>query len=181
MLLHLASLLVPLIINLYLIYTSFTMFIPIMGRSGSTMNPDLIIGYKAVSMTLGTISFLCPLVMVMNRPNNVITTLYMVTFTTMVLVVVTRVGFPYSAPHGGHVAPHRALIINTAREFYDRQGHLYKEDAGYFIVNLDRNSPKVLFDHVPQMYNLKELTDKQCNEDLYCGMPMYYPCASMLK
>ena len=67
MLLHLVSLLVPLIINLYLIYTSFTMFIPIMGRSGSTMNPDLIIGYKAVSMTLGTISFLCPLVMVMNR------------------------------------------------------------------------------------------------------------------
>ena len=61
------------------------------------------------------------------------------------------------------------------------QGHLYKEDAGYFIVNLDRNSPKVLFDHVPQMYNLKELTEKQCFEDLYCGMPMYYPCASMLK
>ena len=121
MLLHLVSLLVPLIINLYLIYTSFTMFIPIMGRSGSTMNPDLIIGYKAVSMTLGTISFLCPLVMVMNRPNNVITTLYLVTFTTMILVVLTRVGFPYSAPPAGNVAPHRALIINTAREFYDRQ------------------------------------------------------------
>ena len=61
------------------------------------------------------------------------------------------------------------------------QGHLYKEDAGYFIVNLDRNSPKVLFDHVPQMYELKELTEKTCQEDLYCGMPMYYPCASMLK
>ena len=85
MVLHLLSLLVPLIINLYLIYTSFAMFIPIMGRSGSTMNPDLIIGYKAVSMTLGTISFLCPLVMVMNRPNNVITTLYMLTFGTMIL------------------------------------------------------------------------------------------------
>ena len=62
-----------------------------------------------------------------------------------------------------------------------QQGHLYKEDAGYFIVNLDRNSPAVLFDHVPQMYNLKELSERQCREDLYCGMPMYYPCASMLK
>ena len=64
---------------------------------------------------------------------------------------------------------------------YPQKGHLYKEDAGYFIVNLDRNSPAVLFDHVPQMYNLKELSEQQCQEDLYCGMPMYYPCASMLK
>ena len=81
----------------------------------------LITGYKAVSMTLGTISFLCPLVMVMNRPNNVITTLYMLTFTTMILVVLTRVGFPYSAKN----APHRALIINTDREFYDRQVRIH--------------------------------------------------------
>ena len=137
MLLHLVSLLVPLIINLYLIYASFTLFIPIMGRSGSTMNPDLIIGYKAVSMTLGTISFLCPLVMVMNRPNNVITTLYLVTFTTMILVVLTRVGFPYSAPSsGGNVAPHRALIINTAREFFDRQGRIHQSSCNLILKRI---------------------------------------------
>jgi hypothetical protein len=37
---------VPLILNMYLISTTFSMFIPIMSRSGSSINPDLIIGYK---------------------------------------------------------------------------------------------------------------------------------------
>lgn len=83
---HLSSLCVPLILNMYLIYTTFAMFIPIMGRAGSSINPDLLIGYKAASMALATMSFLCPLVMVMNKPNNVISTLYMSTIITVILV-----------------------------------------------------------------------------------------------
>ena len=54
MAIHMASLVVPLILNMCLIYTTFTMFIPIMGRAGSAVNPDLLIGYKAASMTLAT-------------------------------------------------------------------------------------------------------------------------------
>jgi len=52
--LHFISLVIPLILNMYLIYTTFTMFVPIMGRAGSAVNPDLLIGYKAASMTLAT-------------------------------------------------------------------------------------------------------------------------------
>ena len=44
---HLISVSVPLILNMYLIYTTFAMFVPIMGRAGSAINPDLLIGYKA--------------------------------------------------------------------------------------------------------------------------------------
>ena len=43
---HLVSLLIPLILNMYLILTTFAMFIPIMGRAGSALNPDIIVGYK---------------------------------------------------------------------------------------------------------------------------------------
>jgi hypothetical protein len=118
--------------------------------------------------------------MVLNKPDRVITSLYMTTFITVILVVCTRIGFPYSATPG-NLAPHRAFVINTAREFYDREGKMYKDDAGYFIINLDRNSPRVVMPHVPQMWDLEDITDKQCQDELYCGMPMYYPCASMLK
>lgn len=52
--LHFISLTIPLILNMYLIYTTFTMFVPIMGRAGSAVNPDLLIGYKAASMTLAS-------------------------------------------------------------------------------------------------------------------------------
>ena len=44
---HLLSVCVPLIFNMYLVYTTFAMFVPIMGRAGSAINPDLLIGYKA--------------------------------------------------------------------------------------------------------------------------------------
>jgi hypothetical protein len=51
---HFASLVVPLILNMYLIHTAFVMFVPIMGRAGSAVNPDLLIGYKAAFLTLAS-------------------------------------------------------------------------------------------------------------------------------
>ena len=52
---HLLSLFVPLVLSISMTYATFMMFIPIMGRAGSALNPDLLIGCKAVSMTLATI------------------------------------------------------------------------------------------------------------------------------
>ncbi|XP_023345863.1 endoplasmic reticulum metallopeptidase 1 isoform X2 [Eurytemora carolleeae] len=158
---HLLSLLIPLILNMYLILTTFSMFIPIMSRSGSALNPDLIIGYKAAGMTLATLSFLCPLSMVMNKPTNVITTLYLTTFITVIAVIVTPLGFPYSASESSY-SPHRALVIHTDREFYNRDGTLHKADSGYFMVNLDRNSPAILKGWLPELSTSKEISSKDC-------------------
>lgn len=177
---HLFSLAIPLIMMMYLVYMTFLMFIPIMGRSGSGINPDLIIGYKAASMTLATLSFICPLFMVMNRPPAVMTTLYLTTFISVILVVTTRLGFPYSASPT-NLAPHRALIVHSSREFYNKTGDKYKDDAGYFVINLDRNSPSVLFGWVPEYYTMKDISERECNKYLYCGVPVYYPCSSMLR
>eukprot|EP00092_Neocalanus_flemingeri_P002862 GFUD01003060.1.p1 GENE.GFUD01003060.1~~GFUD01003060.1.p1 ORF type:complete len:914 (+),score=90.26 GFUD01003060.1:82-2823(+) len=180
LLIHLISLLVPLILNMYLIFTTFSMFIPIMSRAGYALNPDLIIGYKAASMTLATISFLCPLAMVMNKPMNVITTLYVTTFVTMGVCLFTNFGFPYSNTPN-NLSPHRGLVIHTDRAFYNKDGALEKEDSGYFMVNLDRNSPKILNDWIPELKDAKEIKTKDCEEHLYCGMPVYYPAASLLR
>ena len=43
-------------------------------------------------MTLATISFLCPLAMVMKRPLNIVMILYVVTFFTAGAVVSTKLG-----------------------------------------------------------------------------------------
>lgn len=177
---HLGSLLLPLTLNMYLIHTTFTMFIPIMSRAGSALNPDLIIGYKAAGMTLATISFLCPLVMVMKKPTNVIATLYVVTFATMVAALTTQLGFPYSSSPTS-LAPHRALVIHTDRQFYNKEGQLENQDSGYFMVNLDRNSPQVLKGWVKELKDAKVISPKQCEAHLYCGMPVYYPAATMLR
>ncbi len=55
LMIHLFSLIIPLLLNLTMIYATFIMFIPIMGRSGSAINPDLLIGCLTVAMTLATI------------------------------------------------------------------------------------------------------------------------------
>jgi hypothetical protein len=180
LLLHLLSLLLPLVLNMYLIFTTFTMFIPIMARAGSSLNPDLIIGYKAAGMTLATLSFICPLAIEMNKPGHVITALYIVTFSTMVAALCTQFGFPYSNTPS-NLAPHRALLIHTDRQFYNLAGQLEDQDSGYFIVNLDRNSPKVLHGWVPELAKAKEITPRACEANLYCGMPVYYPAASLLR
>lgn len=177
---HLLSVVVPLTFNMYLIYTTFAMFVPIMGRAGSVLNPDLLIGYKAASMALATMSFLCPLVMVMRKPNNVISTLYMTTIITIILVITTRLGFPYSS-NPKAIAPHRSLILHTSREFYNKDGNQTSEDSGYFLLNLDRNSPRILMNIVPEFMRMREVTDEQCEEHLYCGIPIYYPCSTMLR
>jgi len=179
-LIHLISLLVPLILNMYLISNTFSMFIPIMSRAGSALNPDVIIGYKAALMTLGTISFLCPLAMVMNKPMNVLSTLYITTFLTMGICLFTNFAFPYSITEG-NLAPHRGLVIHTQRAFYNMNGTIEDEDSGYFMVNLDRNSPKILNNWIPELKQAKEINQKDCDAHLYCGMPVYFPAASLLR
>ncbi|XP_040581648.1 endoplasmic reticulum metallopeptidase 1 [Lepeophtheirus salmonis] len=180
LMIHLISLVIPLIFNMYLINTTFSMFVPIMGRSGSTLNPDLLIGYKAASMTLITMSYICPLVMVMRKPIYVVSALYMSTIITVILVLTTRLGFPYSASPT-NLAPQRSLIMHTAREFYSKDGSLIKEDSAFFLSNLDRNSPNLLIKHVPPFHDLKQVSEKDCDQYIFCGLPMYYPASSMLK
>ena len=180
LMIHLLSLLLPLIMHMCLILTTFTMFIPIMSRAGSAVNPDLIIGFKATSMTLSMISFLCPLVMVLEKPMKVCTSLYIITMITMGVCLFTKVGFPYSAT-SSNLAPHRALVIHTERHFHDMSGSVTSQDTGYFMVNLDRNSPKILNTWLPELRDAKEIRAKDCDKHLYCGAPVYYPASSLLR
>ena len=165
---------------MYLIYMTFVMFIPIMGRYGSSGNPEFLIGWKSTFMTLATLSFICPLFMVMKKTHIVPSILNITTILSVILVVATPLGFPYSASPRS-LAPHRSLVLHTSREMYDKAGSKFKDDSGYFVVNLDRNSPSVLYHWVPEFYTMKEVTEKDCKKYLYCGMPVYYPCSSMLK
>ena len=177
---HLLSLTIPLTMMMYLIYMTFLMFIPIMGRYGSSANPEFLIGWKSTFMTLATLSFICPLFMVMNKTRLVPSILTITTIISVIIVVATPLGFQYSA-NPGSLAPHRSLVLHTAREMYDKSGEKLKDDSGYFVVNLDRNSPSVLYKYVPEFYTMKEVTERDCKRYLYCGMPVYYPCSSMLK
>ncbi len=57
--------------------------------------------------------------MVIEKPTRLLTTLYLSTLATMVLVCSTKLGFPYSGEKG-NLAPHRAFVLHTEREYYDK-------------------------------------------------------------
>ena len=65
--------------------------------------------------------------------------------------------------------------------FHFQGGQLASEDSGYFVINLDRNSPRVLLNHVPEMFEMHEILDEQCDQQIFCGVPIYYPCSTMLR
>ena len=54
---HCLSFTFPLLMNMTTIFGSYALFIPIMGRAGSAVNPDLVIGCKTVVMTLASIRY----------------------------------------------------------------------------------------------------------------------------
>jgi len=53
----LLSMFVPLTMTLGVAHATFVLFVPIMGRSGSALNPDLLIGSKSVTFTLASIRY----------------------------------------------------------------------------------------------------------------------------
>ena len=129
-------------------------------------------------LTLAATSYLVPLASVSPRPLTLVTSLYCLTLVTMAVCTMSSLGFPFS-----QLTPHRALVLHTQRVFHDRAGGVEKEDSGYYYVNLDRHSPAVLAGWVPQLREARqrEITAKQCEQQLYCGMPVYYPASSLLR
>jgi hypothetical protein len=35
--------------------------------------------------------------------------------------------------------------------------------------------------HVPELYSAKEISEEWCQKHLYCAVPVYYPCSTMLR
>lgn len=50
---------------------------------------------------------------------------------------------------------------------------------GYWIVDMDINSPHTVDEHVPLM-KTAQLVDKDCKDHLYCGLPYLVPVLTMI-
>jgi len=136
--------------------------------------------------------------MVFRKPSRLQNFLYVLFFVSTGVISLTKLGFPYSGEKT-FLAPHRGFALHTERKFYSKvegmlfftkalndplqSGELTKSDAGFFIVNLDRNSPRLLFNHVPEMSSglMREIGEEECERHLFCAMPFYYPASTLLK
>ncbi|KAG8179332.1 hypothetical protein JTE90_011596 [Oedothorax gibbosus] len=174
---HIIMQLIPMSILFYCVWSMYTVFIPIMGRIGASINPDLLVGLFTTMLVFLSTSYMFSLIQVMAFPRKVIGVLLIIIMTTISLVTLTSLGFPYSGDSEAP-APMRLYVLHTARTFHNKNGSAVAEDSGYWIVPLDYNGPKLLKQFLPEM---KDLEPVDCDAELACGMPFYMPVISLLR
>uniref|UniRef100_A0A2H8TZD4 FXNA-like protease n=1 Tax=Melanaphis sacchari TaxID=742174 RepID=A0A2H8TZD4_9HEMI len=158
-----ASLLVPMAFVLYLTQMFVSLFVPIAGRLGPTVNPDYVVGALLAMSAYATVGYLAPAIALVDRPRRALAGLGAAVLVMAVAVVAVRpVGLPYSKS----VAEQRFDVMHTRRAFHDFGGGVRYNDSGYLIVNWDRQGPRTVAEFAPDVVR----TD--CAAELMCGVPV---------
>ncbi|KAF5307491.1 hypothetical protein FQR65_LT06846 [Abscondita terminalis] len=144
-----------------------SVLVPICGRFSSDKNPELIIGFLTLFLTILILSAYAPLVTLVDKyhfVNLALSVIYLI----FVIFVFTPLGFPYSANEKSP-APQRFWIYHMSRKFHDYNQNVYKNNSGYFLLNLDRNSPNSIRNYVEELKD--EVLNPEC-DGLFCGYPI---------
>lgn len=174
---HVLMQIIPLLLLFYCVWSMYSVFIPITGRIGAMVNPDLLVGlFTAILVFLST-SYMFTLVYVSTSVRRVVVLLSSIFVVTFFLVCFTSLGFPYSGDPSAPT-PMRCYILHTQRTFHNRTGHVASQDSGYWVVPLDYNGPRMLGQFMEQ---IKEEEPIDCDAELGCGMPFYMPVISLLR
>ena len=65
------------------------------------------------------------------------------------------------------------------RQYHSLQGTLREHHYGYWVINLDVNSPHTVSALVPEMSRAK-LIQEECDRELYCGLPYLIPVITFI-
>lgn len=58
------------------------------------------------------------------------------------------------------------------RDLRNDSNNIYKSDFGYFLLNMDRNSPNSVKKYVEDIRNIKTVIKEDCEKHLLCGFPI---------
>ncbi|KAL3287811.1 hypothetical protein HHI36_002272 [Cryptolaemus montrouzieri] len=147
----------------------FEFFIPLSGRIGSNKIPDIIIGFAAVLASLLTLTPYYFLISVLRKPAQFYKIMIAI-FAICLVIVFTPLGFPYSGDVESPT-PQRFWILHSQRVFHSEDGGVIKKDSGYFLLNMDRNSPRSVAKYVDEFKRSVPLED-DCKNFLLCGLPL---------
>jgi hypothetical protein len=163
------SLLLPLLHTLYMSYLLFSIFVPIMGRSGTAKNPELTIGVLATVLAHVIVS--CSMVRV-PKSSDAIGAAKALAFLwglCMLFVVFTSAGFPYDGDYD-NLAPMRIRAFHARRTFFDVHGNVVLNDSGITLSHLDYRDPAELDRFVDGYDRRIMMTEADCKKYIYCGM-----------
>ncbi|EDW01017.1 GH20688 [Drosophila grimshawi] len=151
----------------YLFYMFLVVLIPMMGRNGSSLNPDLLIALLCGLGTFFALGFVSPLINMFHWSKFVMLGLGIITF-IFSMIAVSDVGFPYR-PKTNVM---RVNFLHVRRIFYEYDGSVSLSDSGYYFDFQDRRLNYPLED---TSVDLKDLTgiEEHCDKELMCGVPCF--------
>nr|CAD7460312.1 unnamed protein product [Timema tahoe] len=174
---HISVLILPLTQCMYLILAALTLFVPVMGRSGAGNNAEVIVAILSSAQFVLLFSYLMPLILLVRSPQKVLGFLGSLFLLAVLLLVLTPLGFPYSGEMPSP-RPQRFLITHTERTYHDIAGKVRSKETGYWVADLDLNSPDSVKSLVPEFARVRLVDD--CEDELYCGLPYLMPVLSFL-
>ncbi|XP_029726458.2 endoplasmic reticulum metallopeptidase 1 [Aedes albopictus] len=148
--------------------TVFAVFIPMTGRGDASTNPDLMMALFSVLLTLLLVGLSVPL-MVLLRKIRYFYILLGAIFLVTVILIITPIGFPFREG----TSPQRYYIFHQQRNFYHQNGSIRRSHDNYFLYPQDRHTPHYLFNEVPVWRERAQPIEAECDEELYCGFPLY--------
>ncbi|XP_050425475.1 endoplasmic reticulum metallopeptidase 1-like [Adelges cooleyi] len=177
--LHFGCMLIPFILSAYMINAALLLVVPIMGRSGSGNHAETVMSLITSAMFTLVYSFYSPLVFLIRKVNTVFISLTLILLTSLLVLVFTPFGFPYSGD-SNNLAPQRYMVSHVERSFYYHNGSLRDTQNGLWIVDLDVNSPHSIKNYVPELANARQISHKECSKELYCGLPYFLPVITFI-
>ena len=151
--------LAPLSFWSYIMQLVFTIFIPIMGRRGESLNPDLILGLVSALFTVILAALVLPVFYSLRQQRLVRGCLLLLHLLSLLLVTTTTLGFPYSGA-GAWPSPKRLTALHVSRVLEDGERR-----GGGLVCSQDYHS------FSPQHYQGAAGISQLCGGRLACGLP----------
>lgn len=176
-LMYMLGMFVPYLYMMYLNWTVFEMFTPIMGRSGSEIPPDVVLAGFIVASTMILSSYFINFIYLVKSTKTTLITLTAVFVVTLILVC-SGIFFPYSSD-AANPKPKRVFLQHINRRFHDLDGNLVKSDSGIWINGFDYNGISHITPYVPE---INDTIRTPCEEWApFCGLPWILPVHFMFR
>lgn len=176
--LHVGILLLPYIQCGYMVNGALLLVVPIMGRSGAGNHAEHVLSLIATAMFALLLSFIVPVILLVKNHKRVLSFLAATFLVSVLTLVLTPLGFPYSSDPLSP-SPQRHMILHVDRQYHSLQGSVREHHYGYWVINLDVNSPHTVSALVPEM-SRAQLIQEECDRELYCGLPYLIPVITFI-
>ncbi|CAD7014592.1 unnamed protein product [Ceratitis capitata] len=157
---------IPFLYFTYLFHAFLCTLMPMMGRFGTTSNPDLYISLLTALGTMLSMGYLIPLLNVFNRPKLVFLILPVVTL-VFAFIAMSQIGFPYRPKTNVE----RVNLMEVQRVFYEYDGSVSRNESGYYFDFQDRRKHQPLEARV-DIEDLYYVGD-DCDKYMMCGLPIF--------